>query len=368
MIVWGGNNFIDGDLNTGGRDNPATDSWIATSTANAPAPRAVPTAVWTGGEMIVWGGFNFIDGDVNTGGRYNPVTDSWIATSTTNAPVGRESHTAVWTGSSMIIWGGFFGNNNYLNTGGRYSPDTNSWTATSIINAPAGRETHGAVWTGDEMIVWGGLGDAGYLDTGGRYNPATDSWTATNTANAPVGRTVHGATWTGKEMIIWGGSYIFIDTHHLNTGGRYNPNTDSWTATSLTDAPEARTLHTAVWTGNEMIVWGGQAGLIGHYFNTGGRYDPSTDTWTATSTNNAPDGRYRHTAVWTDNANEMIVWGGILYSNTYTNTGGKGPRASRCANAYAYPMHGQMKTNAAAAPDSGAAPDSIATRRLSKIT
>jgi N-acetylneuraminic acid mutarotase len=325
MIVWGGNNLIDGDLNTGGRYNPATDSWIATSTANAPAPRELPTAVWTGSEMIVWGGFNFIDGDVNTGGRYNPVTDSWIATTTTNAPVGRESHTAVWTGSSMIIWGGFFfdGNNNYLNTGGRYSPNTNSWTATSIINAPAGREVHGAVWTDEEMIVWGGLGDAGYLDTGGRYNPVTDSWTATNTANAPVARTVHGATWTGKEMIIWGGSYVFIDTHYLNTGGRYNPNTDSWTATSITDAPEARTTHTAVWTGNEMIVWGGQAGLIGHYFDTGGRYDPSTDTWIATSTNNVPDGRYRHTAVWTDNGNEMIVWGGILYSNTYTNTGGR---------------------------------------------
>lgn len=320
MIVWGGNNAEDGDLDTGGRFDPATDNWIATSTANAPVPRLLPTAVWTGSEMIVWGGFNFDSGDVNTGGRYNPITDSWIATSTTNAPTGRESHTAVWTGSSMIIWGGYDGTN-YFNTGGRYNPSTNSWTATNIINAPEGRETHGAVWTDSEMIVWGGLGDSGYFDTGGRYNPVTDNWTATNTANAPVARNVHDAIWTGKEMIIWGGSYIFIDTHYLNTGGRYNPNTDSWTATSTTDAPEARTTHTAVWTGSEMIVWGGQAGTIGHYFNTGGRYDPSTDSWTATSTNNVPDGRYRHTAVWTDN--EMIVWGGILYSNTYTNTSGR---------------------------------------------
>jgi len=36
---------------------------------------------------------------------------------------------------------------------------------------------------------------------------------------------------------------------------------------------------------------------------------------------NAPDGRYRHTAVWT--GNEMIVWGGILYSFTSTGTGGR---------------------------------------------
>ena len=32
-------------------------------------------------------------GYLNTGGRYNPSTDSWIATSTTNAPAGRyDSH------------------------------------------------------------------------------------------------------------------------------------------------------------------------------------------------------------------------------------------------------------------------------------
>ena len=60
--------------------------------------------------------------------------------------------------------------------------------------------------------------------------------------------------WTGSEMIVWGGdAYRAV----LNTGGRYNPSTDSWTATSTTNAPTARIGHTAVWTGSEMIVWGG---------------------------------------------------------------------------------------------------------------
>src|SRR5439155_14342131 len=40
-----------------------------------------------------------------------------------------------------------------------------------------------------------------------------------------------------------------------------------------------------------------------------------------TTTSNAPEGRLHHTAVWT--GDEMIVWGGILYTNTYTNTGGR---------------------------------------------
>ena len=131
---------------------------------------------------------------LNTGGRYNPSTDTWTATSTTNAPLGRVSHSAVWTGSEMIIWGGeqdaapF-----YLNSGGRYNPGTNSWTATSTSNAPSARYAHTAVWTGSEMIVWGGYAGSSYSNTGGRYNPGTDSWTATSTTNAPTGRRSHGS-------------------------------------------------------------------------------------------------------------------------------------------------------------------------------
>ena len=242
------------------------------------------TAVWTGGEMVVWGGFFFSNsvGNVwlNSGGKYNPSTDSWTATSTTNAPVGRDDHTAVWTGSQMIVWGGFFhsgSNSYYLNTGGRYNPDTDAWAPTKVTNAPNGREAHSAVWTGGEMIVWGGLSESvGYFNTGGRYDPGTDKWTVTSTTNAPVGRYLHTAIWTGSEMIIWGGYPI------TSTGGRYIPGTDSWTATSTTNGPTSRGDHTAVWTGDQMIVWGGNNNDV--VINTGGRYcaQPSNPSPTPT--------------------------------------------------------------------------------------
>ena len=135
-----------------------------------------------------------------------------------------------------------------------------------------------------------------------------DAWAATSTVNAPTARDLHTAVWTGSEMIVWGGTNF---SSYLNTGGRYNPSTDSWTATSTTSAPSARARHTAVWTGSEMIVWGGSGD------STGGKYNPMTDSWTATSTSNAPSGRSDHTAVWT--GSEMIVWGG----GNYLSTGGK---------------------------------------------
>src|SRR6266567_831433 len=117
-----------------------------------------------------------------------------------------------------------------------------------------------------------------------------DTWTATT--NAPSGRFLHTAVWTGSEMIVWGGHDSW---NYVNTGGRYNPSTDTWAPTSTTNAPSGRYYHTAVWTGSEMIIWGGLGNLGG--VNTGGRYNPSTDSWTATSTINAPAARYQHTAV-----------------------------------------------------------------------
>jgi N-acetylneuraminic acid mutarotase len=312
MIVWGGVDNVVGYSNSGGRYYPSTDSWTATSLTNAPDRRVGHPAVWTGSEMIVWGGFgsNFVP--LNTGGRYNPSTDTWRATSTSNAPTARDGPTAVWTGSEMIVWGGYGAGR----TGGRYNPNTDSWTATSTSDAPGPRSGHTAVWTGSEMIVWGG-DFPNFSNTGGRYNPSTDSWVPTSRTNAPTSRGFPTAAWTGSEMIVWGGYFSDGTFQYLNTGGRYNPSTDSWTATSTNNAPTGRYAHTAVWTGSKMIVWGGDNGI------TGGRYNPSTDSWTATSTTNAPHGRRGHTAVWT--GSEMIVWGGYFFdgSTHYLNTGGR---------------------------------------------
>jgi Kelch motif protein len=158
--------------------------------------------------------------------------------------------------------------------------------------------------TGDYHLPW-------VSDDGGCTD---DTWTATSTTNAPSGRGGHTAVWTGTEMIAWGGS---SNGAYLNTGGKYDPITDSWIATSTNNAPDGRSDHTAVWTGSEMIVWGG---WDGGSLNTGGRYDPSTDTWTETETNGAPSARYHHTAVWT--GSEMIVWGGFNFIG-FVNTGGR---------------------------------------------
>jgi hypothetical protein len=68
---------------------------------------------------------------------------------------------------------------------------------------------------------------------------------------APTPCYYHATVWTGSEMIVWGGTPL------TNTGARFKPSTDSWVATATVGAPSARDHHTAVWTGHEMIIWGG---------------------------------------------------------------------------------------------------------------
>src|SRR5947207_15284888 len=105
------------------------------------------------------------------------------------------------------------------------------------------------------MIIWGGWGGGSPVtNTGGRYNPDTNTWTATSTINAPTARVSHAAVCTGTEMIVWGG---WDDVTYFDTGSRYNPSTDNWTDITNTNAPSARECSSAMWTGSEMIVWGG---------------------------------------------------------------------------------------------------------------
>ncbi len=128
------------------------------------------------------------------------------------------------------------------------------------------------------MIIWGGLdSNLNDYDTGARYSPSANSWSAISTFNAPSGRDSHTAVWTGSEMIVWGGVCCSPGLD-FDTGGRYDPGMDSWTATSTLNVPHARDSHTAVWTGDKMVIWGGgyYVGNNYDYLNSGGVYYAAT--------------------------------------------------------------------------------------------
>jgi N-acetylneuraminic acid mutarotase len=298
--VWTGTVAIFWSGHFGYRYDPTLHTWFEISTVGAPVSDDGGTAVWTGTEMIVWGG-KLGSSVTNAGGRYNPDTNTWVATSSAGAPSPRKLHTAVWTGARMIVWGGNSGSG-HLGDGARYDPVSNTWTPVSMTGAPAPRTAHVAVWTGSRMIVEFGSVTTCCSDVGGEYDPVADIWYPASTINAQPTRTGSVGVWTGTEMLVWGGLPL-ESFNPFPPGSRYNPATRVWTSITSLDAPPGHEGLAAVWTGSEMIVWGGVDAA-----GSGGRYDPTTDTWAPVSRTNEPGYRRNAAMVWT--GSEAIVWGG----------------------------------------------------------
>ena len=130
------------------------------------------------------------------------------------------------------------------------------------------------------MIVWGGTASSGtqaFADGAG-YDPVTNAWHAI--ASSPLSARVGAsATWTGSELVVWGGFDQSVDPNHAaDDGAAYSPGSDSWRR--LPAAPlAARGYASAIWTGSEVIVIGGQDDSSQTYFVDAAAYDPSTNSW-----------------------------------------------------------------------------------------
>ena len=115
--------------------------------------------------------------------------------------------------------------------------------------------------------------------------------------------------WTGRELIVWGGSAGSHGAHLYGDGAAYDPSTNSWRV--LPPAPLPPTADaSAVWAGSEMVVFGGyddeSLGAF-HVTNAAAAYNPLTNSWRTLPP--APlSPRARAIALWT--GKKVIVLGG----------------------------------------------------------
>ena len=138
----------------------------------------------------------------------------------------------------------------------------------SSRSAPSMRSEAASVWTGHEVLVWGGRGakvvnGSVLLGDGARYDPASDTWRPMSSGgdssrSAPSARASAGAVWTGREMLVWGGEGLHqTPTRHFGnvTGGaRYDPASDTWRPMATMGAPPPLQDPACVWTGTELVV------------------------------------------------------------------------------------------------------------------
>ncbi len=305
LLVWGGSLGAGVDSASGAGYRPDLDAWQTIPGTNAPSARDQHTAVWSGQEMIVWGGAS-AGYYVNTGGRFNPSNGVWTAISTNGAPAARIGHVAIWTGGRMVVWGGR-NNIGVLGDGASYDPVADQWTALTLANPPSPRFAAAAVWAGNRILIWGGQDPSGTLNSGAQLmcdtNGVPTSWVPIGSLNIPSGRIGHAMVWTGQKLLVWGGQG---GGTFLADGAAYDPLVGVWSSISTTNSPAARSGHSAVWSGQEMLVFGGEAS-----FGTladGAAYDPAAGTWRPLSANGNPSGRSSATAAWSGSA--MLVFGG----------------------------------------------------------
>ena len=291
FIIWGGpvNGVVS---NRGRRYNPVSGVWTDLSTTNAPAARMRHSVVWTGSRMVVWGGD--AGGDPrypavihSTGGAYDPATDTW--TTLPAAPfdpvvgdfIRRTGHKAVWTAYGMVVVGGSDGYNNqdqnFPRTIARLSPNLTTWTISPLsASYSLGRFGHCLATDGDRRVfVWGGQSqtDQDPIGVGMLIDAFNLSAGLVDDADQPKPARNSSIVWSGKEFIVWGGT----DTIGLPLGGgsKFNPTGGYWTPLSL-GGPVMTTPHagqTAVWSGTEMLLWGGNTNQFGT------RYNPRNDGW-----------------------------------------------------------------------------------------
>ncbi len=297
---------------TGARLDPISNQWTSMTTNNTPGARHSSSHLWSGKELLVFGGaveYSATGG----GGRYDPFLDRWRLMSTDGAPSKRLYHAALWTGTQMFIWGGW--GSTHLKDGTLYDPVIDQWADISAVDAPSSRCFQSSVWTGARALIWGGCtGEMGRCPDlrgdGASYNPKTDTWTPISAAGAPSPRATHFAVWTGKEMIIFGGCTEHASGGAVNDGFAYDPALDQWRTISSVNAPSPRCDGAAGWIGKRMVIWGGADDVKA--LADGASYDPETDTWTPLSTADGPIPTHRF--AWAASPESLFIWGGVSAS------------------------------------------------------
>ena len=283
-------------------------------------------AVWDGQEMLVVvtqsDPMSFCK---ETLLAYDPSADTWRTLSRVPTPEGcfEGADKAVWTGDELLLWG-------ISNTA--YDPDAGTWR--HLPDPPAGDGGPSVVvWTGEQMIGWGGGCCDVELAEGAAYTPATDAWRmlppapllgeacswcvdrerddhrrrrgvhgipagrrtdsgplrrwgrfrssgahvaeAPPDADPPWWRLLHGDVRRGlgrnRGARRWRTRTPTASDEPLARGVAYDPTTNRWRWLPPMDT--ARTGFVAVWTGDQLVVWGG-VGANGSIPPGGETYDP----------------------------------------------------------------------------------------------
>ncbi|CAE7246594.1 lgals3bpa [Symbiodinium natans] len=237
-----------------------------------------------------------------------------------DGPSGRSRHSLVWTGSSrnsLILYGGATSDiDGYDGAVYELTLQDLYWHKDDqgISQVPA-RFGHSAVWVPDKgMLVYGGYWKGQIWEDLWLYT-LSNVWSRLASQAAPGERYGHVAVWTQNEMLVFGGN----SNPHSTTLWIYRPDTGSWFTFQGTSYEYSTYKTSAVWnpTRESMLVFGHNNGppVLTEWIR-------NNNSWSL-QRRNVPDSvTYRRgtTAAWVPDKEVMLIIGGfITATRTYTS-------------------------------------------------
>lgn len=309
LVVWGGRNLTGVELGDGALYDPRADLWSPMTSVGAPPATADAVGVWTGTHVLVRGGFEGLGTDPVW--AYDPVANTW--SSGAPPPMQLNVSMMAWTGSELLLYSS-------AGIGATYDPASGQWGPMDTAGAPCANQGT-AVWTGSEWIVWGGDSCSSgltYVNEGAAYDPTANAWNLLPTGNAPTARADHAAVWTGQEMIVWGG--FDASGAALATGAAYDPDAGTWRPIPPANGSVPTIGFIAVGFPSAMLLWGGED-ANGTQTSQGAGFDACSGVWWSLPSAGQPSWRAESSTAWT--GQEMIVWGGWESAPQSSATGGR---------------------------------------------
>lgn len=296
LLVWGGAGE-DGRLRDGAAYDPAVDTWQRLPPSPQPPAGLAAAGVWTGRELVVLGSESVL--------AYDPGTDRWQAGSPTLP--GLSSPGAVtWDGREVVVF------DDAASRVAGYDPAADRWRE---LPSPPLQGVQAAVELLGTVVALGTGADGPALS---RYDRATDSWgrgvpvpgagaappgrSPTLVADAVGGRVV--VAGAGGAVSAWspgrqpeslppltavpssaaGTRHGLLALYGETRSGAAGPSPSGRWRTLGTAPLRARTGERAVWTGGELLVWGGRATEGGAPLGDGASFRPGPAPSTPSTT------------------------------------------------------------------------------------
>lgn len=132
----------------------------------------------------------------------------------------------------------------------------------------------------------------------------------------PAGRSLHAYAWTGERMLLFGGNNEEAAVNqgiygYLGDAWEYDVGSDAWRELDVDGAPTPRSAPASVWTGEEWFVWGGEGydAEAGWWtlLRDGALFDPDANSWESLPDWPFASDLYAPSAFWT--GEDVLMWG-----------------------------------------------------------